>query len=51
MLEWRIARSSVIDYEGDLLNAPDKKKVGKPDGNIHSKNSRNLRNSESDLDD
>jgi thioredoxin-like negative regulator of GroEL len=51
MLEWRIARSGAIEYDGDLLNPPDQKKVAKASNSIHSKTSHNWRDTGSDLDD
>lgn len=53
MLEWRIAQSGAIEYDGDLLHPPDNKKASssKPGNSIHNKNSRTWRDSESDLDD
>lgn len=52
MLEWRIARSGVIEYDGDLLNPPDKKKIVKASSSsIHSKTSHNWRDTGSDVDD
>lgn len=53
MLEWRIARSGAIEYDGDLLNPPDKKRttVGTSASSIHSKNSHNWRDTGSDDDD
>lgn len=50
MLEWRIATASVIDYNGDLLNPPEKKK--KPKSILHApKRSIREKDSDSDLDD
>ena len=54
MLEWRIAQSGAIEYDGDLLTPPDIKKASssnKPQNSIHHKNSHNWRDNESDLDD
>lgn len=51
MLEWRIARSGAIDYDGDILTPPDKKKAPKSTGSIHVKKSSNWQDSDSDLDD
>lgn len=50
MLEWRIATAGVIDYKGDLLNPPEKKKKTKTILN-HPKRSIRGRDSDSDIDD
>lgn len=51
MLEWRIARSGVIDYDGDLLHPPDKKKASSKSGSIHQKKLQWNNDNGSDLDD
>lgn len=49
MLEWRIARSEVIDYKGDLMTPPDMKK-SKPFINRVQKTIRGREDSDSDID-
>lgn len=51
MLEWRIARSGVIDYDGDLLHPPDKKKSSAKSGSIHHKKPVHWTDNGSDVDD
>lgn len=50
MLEWRIATVGVIDYNGDLLNPPEKKKKPKIPLNAPKRAIRG-RDSDSDIDD
>lgn len=49
MLEWRIARSEVIDYKGDLMTPPDVKK-SKPYINRVQKTIRGRESDDSDID-
>ncbi|KAL5284171.1 TXNDC9 family protein [Megaselia abdita] len=49
MMEWRIARSEVIDYKGDLMTPPDVKK-SKPFINRVQKTIRGREDSDSDID-
>ncbi|XP_065222549.1 uncharacterized protein LOC135847078 [Planococcus citri] len=52
ILEWRIARCGVIDYDGDLSHPPDKKKnTASKSASIHHKNPAHWNDTGSDLDD
>ena len=44
MLEWRIAHSGAINYSGDLMHPPDKKKMEKP----QQKKKKTIRGKDSD---
>jgi len=50
MMEWRIAMAGVIEYAGDLMNPPDKKKKPKNLFGVPKKNIRG-RDDDSDIDD
>lgn len=49
MMEWRIAQSGAIEYNGDLLNPPDKKK--KPQSSVFGMKKKTIRGRNSDSDD
>lgn len=53
MLEWRLARSAVINYDGDLIEPPEKRRVGdkiNERGRVHTIKDSNIRYSDSDDD-
>lgn len=51
MLEWRVARSGLIEYSGDLLTPPSQSSVsGKQNMKVHKKTIRGRENDSDDTD-
>jgi hypothetical protein len=48
MLEWRLARSDIIRYSGDLLSPPDAQKSAKKTTAILGKKEKNIRGKNED---